>query len=254
MGAKGNLTSGVDPELELLPCESSDTCTWIETDKKKGADLTALCRVQSNGLLKGAICGEGNEGFMCSKCKKGYTKINGSCVICPGFNWGTLAFGVLTTLLSAFFLLHKSTGAAVVSEEEIAAIWAKVDVGTNPIPESCLHKGRTYNFQLPTVDQGSLNEEGVVKVFELTGVNMTGSNLTKLKKEEFDDEGENGVMKIGDFIRYRGAGQPTSGLGIAVFFIQTLALIAKDASFFGAADALNLDAEQAAGACVSPLG
>ena len=148
-----------------------------------------------------------------------------------------MAIGLLTTLASSFFLLHKSTGAAVVSNEEIAAIWSKVDIGTKPVPLECLSGYGPYPGIL--VGDGRLNEEGVVKVFELTGVHMAPSQMKSLKKQEFDDVGPEGVMTLGDFIRYRGAGQPTSGLGIAVFFIQTLALIAKDASFFGAADALN---------------
>jgi hypothetical protein len=39
----------------------------------------------------------------------------------------------------------------------------------------------------------------------------------------------------------------------AIFFMQTLGLILKDADFFGLLGALNLDLESATGQCVAPL-
>lgn len=42
-------------------------------------------------------------------------------------------------------------------------------------------------------------------------------------------------------------------MGTAIFFIQTFGLLAKDASFFGAGEFFNLDAEEASGRCLSPL-
>ena len=77
------------------------------------------------------------------------------------------------------------------------------------------------------------------------------TQMAKVVDEEFDN---NERLSTEDFVRLRASSQPTSGFAIAIFFVQTMALVAKDASFFGAADALNLDSEQATGTCVTPLG
>ena len=42
-------------------------------------------------------------------------------------------------------------------------------------------------------------------------------------------------------------------MGTAIFFVQTFALLAKDASFFGLGTVLNLDPEESTGECMSPL-
>ena len=83
-----------------------------------------------------------------------------------------------------------------------------------------------------------------------SGIILTQEQQDKMLAQEF---GDGGTVYIEDFVRVRGKSQPTSGFGIAVFFVQTFALLAKDAEFFGAADVLNLDSEKAMGACVSPL-
>jgi hypothetical protein len=102
-----------------------------------------------------------------------------------------------------------------------------------------------------------LERARVKKVFLLTGEFISDRQLDKLQEEEFGEFEVNGtkllMLSKADFIRIRSKSTPTSGFGIAIFFIQTLALIAKDAGGFGFANALNLDAEQATGTCVSPL-
>jgi hypothetical protein len=61
------------------------------------------------------------------------------------------------------------------------------------------------------------------------------------------------VVQREKFVRAASQTTPTAALSIAIFFIQTFGLLAKEASFFGAAEVLNLDAEKAVGKCVTPL-
>jgi hypothetical protein len=42
-------------------------------------------------------------------------------------------------------------------------------------------------------------------------------------------------------------------MGTAIFFVQTFALLAKDASFFGLGTVLNLDAEESTGKCMTDM-
>ena len=87
-------------------------------------------------------------------------------------------------------------------------------------------------------------------VMLLTGVRLTPQQKDDMMHQHF---GGRGPISVDDFCRVRGKSQPTTGFAVAIFFVQTFALLAKDAGFFGFADALNMDSEQALGACVAPL-
>ena len=231
---------GVNATPELLPCEAAETCL-VQENCSFDLSRRHLATVERKGLAPGAVCGEGNEGFMCSKCKDGYTKIAGDCIECPGFNYGSLAMSLFISLLSAFYLLHKSTGTAIISPAELRQIWVKVDHSEAPPNE----KTRT-GFGYLSLEKAITGEKSVMR---LTGIKLTQDKVEKMVEEDLGE----GNVHIDDFVRVHCASQPTSGFGIAIFFVQTFALLAKDASFFGFADALNLDAEQAIGACVTPL-
>ena len=239
VSSRSNLTS--QSVIELLPCEAEGACEFVDIGVNR--EHASVCYI-SNGTITSAVCGTGNEGFMCATCSPGYTKIGGICLECPGFNYLTILISLVTSFGMAVLMLHKSTGAGVVNEQEIKQIWDKVDNVVVDGEAGC----------------GYLERERVQKAFELTGETYSENQMDKLEKEEFGDyvTDKPGVtirmMTKQDFVRVRSKSAPTSGFGIAIFFIQTLALIAKDASFFGAADILNLDAEKATGSCVSPLG
>jgi len=260
---------------EMIPCEAEGSCV-----KQASCNFTGG-RAEMNeraGLIPGAVCGLGNEGFMCATCKDGYTKIAGGCIECSGFDWRSLAVSLLVSFGSAYFLLHKSTGTAAVSPDELRQIWSKVDHSEAPTN----HKTRTgygylgvgkalgvrygrfgktpeqtkllvSDFAGLTLDrhekEARLEEMGQ-SVMLLTGVTLTEKQTEDMMKDSFGGQGPIGVD---DFVRMRGKSQPTTGFAVAIFFVQTFALLAKDAGFFGFADALNMDSEQALGACVSPL-
>ena len=240
-------TSSTNGTLHILPCEAEGACHYVPgvngAEERRSAAATGnnavlrSCYVDRL-LASGAVCGTGNAGFMCASCDKGYTKINGQCIDCPGFNYATLGVTLVMSLVSAFYLLHKSTGSAVVSPAEIRTIWKKMDKGGSGPDE-----GEGANWFLDVKD--------AQLVYFMTGVVMSDTQMAKVVDEEFDI---NERLSMEDFVRLRASSQPTSGFAIAIFFVQTMALVAKDASFFGAADALNLDSEQATGTCVSPLG
>ena len=56
-----------------------------------------------------------------------------------------------------------------------------------------------------------------------------------------------GVVLAEDFVREQSARSPTQSIATAIFFVQSLGLILKDADFFGILGALNLDLEAATG-------
>jgi hypothetical protein len=57
----------------------------------------------------GGACGEGYEGFLCRSCKDGYRKLGGKCIVCDNFGWRMLGQALGVLLMTALFLLHKST-------------------------------------------------------------------------------------------------------------------------------------------------
>lgn len=76
------------------------------------------------------------------------------------------------------------------------------------------------------------------------------------EKNEFHDAVTGTPQKLVcvlDFVEEQKKKAPSASVGTAIFFMQTLSLVAKDANWFGVLEALNLDVEKAAGACVSPL-
>ena len=112
--------------LEILACESESAC------------VAGNCSAWFNqgGIAKGTSCGKGYEGFLCTQCAAGYTKISNRCIVCQNVSWPLLAAHILFNLLVAFFLLHKSTGMTV-SAEEFESVWRKVDVNcTDTLPLS----------------------------------------------------------------------------------------------------------------------
>ena len=60
-------------------------------------------------------------------------------------------------------------------------------------------------------------------------------------------QGQNGLVSKDNFVRVEKADGETASVSIFVFFIQTVGLICKEQSFFGAADYFNLDMESSAG-------
>merc|ERR1711871_1720063 len=61
------------------------------------------------------------------------------------------------------------------------------------------------------------------------------------------------IVEKNHFVLARSTESPTAALGIAIFFIQSYTLLAKESSYFDAGDSINLDAESTAGQCLSPL-
>ncbi len=61
------------------------------------------------------------------------------------------------------------------------------------------------------------------------------------------------LVSVLDFVEEQKKKAPSASVGTAIFFVQTLSLVAKDANWFGVLEAMNLDVEKAAGACISPL-
>ena len=89
----------------------------------------------------GANCRAGSTGFLCAHCEEGYSKISGDCLVCPGFQWGTISLSLVGSILTGLFLLHKSTSATI-SRTEIELIWEKVDI---------THIGKLQNKQVGKV-------------------------------------------------------------------------------------------------------
>eukprot|EP01043_Picozoa_sp_COSAG02_P034565 COSAG02_NODE_2426_length_8891_cov_4.565059_2_plen_1149_part_00 len=277
---------------EILPCEADGACifqydcVWVSdigifgarnADNRSAYGDPTFLSNELPGLAPGAVCGPGNEGFLCASCKEGFTKIGGVCIECSSFDFRALAVSFLVSLGSAFFLLHKSTGTAVVSPDELRQLWSKVDHSEAPTNDRTRtgygylsvdkalgvrygHFGRTpeQTERLASesfAQMGDAQREEELKemgksVMLLTGIRLTEQQKNDMVKQHF---GGHGPISVNDFCRVRGKSQPTTGFAVAIFFVQTFALLAKDAGFFGFADALNMDSEQALGACVAPL-
>jgi hypothetical protein len=85
----------------------------------------------------------------------------------------------------------------------------------------------------------------------LLGASVSAAKVEKLA-EEFGVDAH-GRVAARDFVRVQAKSAPSQAIPTAVFFIQTLAMILKEARYFGVLDALNLDVEEAVGKCISPL-
>jgi Ca2+-binding EF-hand superfamily protein len=222
---------------QLIACETDEACV-ATLPQYNESELTCPDWLKLEPVVEGggsAVCSLGYTGFLCATCDVGFNKVASSCVPCEGFDWGMLALAVLMDLLTALYLLHKST-TATVSASELQQIFYKVDVNR----------------------VGSLDKKGVEKALVMTGVHMNENRLTEYMADYgTDEDGPGGaarrVIDVLTFVQLRSQSAPTAALGVAIFFLQTFGLLAKDASYFGAADFLNLDAESAAGKCLSPL-
>jgi hypothetical protein len=159
---------------DLLACETAEACTdFVDTDAVDSLATVALCRqwFTTSGdqlnitMSTGAKCSNGTQGFMCLECKVGHSKVGGSCVECPGFDWGMLAFSLLGNLLMALFLLHKST-VTTISKLEIVHIWNKVDTNRS----------------------GQLGQDGVGQVLGLMGARLSDDTVAEKMKNVFGAE------------------------------------------------------------------
>jgi hypothetical protein len=210
---------------QLLECETSGACTEH--------DSAELCTdwLTERGLKAGANkCSLGTEGFMCLHCNANSSKVGGKCFDCPGYDFQTMLLSLLTNLFTALFLLHKST-IATVSKAEIEEIWFKVDVdGTD-----------------------ELAGEDVGTVLRLLGKDLSEAQLKKRLTQSLNAVPPRFAVPRETFVAFQSYESPTAAIGTAVFFVQTFALLAKDASFFGMGSLLNLDAEEASGRCLSPM-
>jgi len=171
---------------------------------------------------------------MCLQCLEGYNKVGGRCFECPGFDWRILTLSLVFNLLMALFLLFKSTKATA-SKAEIVAIWRKVDLKSTPGAP------------------GVLDGECVGEVLALLGKHLSTEQLNKTLAKSFQAVPPRFTVRQEDFVKFQSLDSPTAAMGTAIFFVQTFALLAKDASFFGMGSVLNLDAEEASGRCISPL-
>ena len=118
-------------------------------------------------------------------------------------------------------------------------------------------------------DVGQLDEAAVGKVLKLLGLHLSETQLSDMLTKEFGQSHTNeaieneatepseGAAKApliifrDEFVASREKDAPTAALPIGIFFVQTFGLLAKDASLFGFAEALNLDPEEATGQCLS---
>lgn len=137
-------------------------------------------------------------------------------------------------MATALFLLHKSTKATC-SSEEFRAIWHKVD----------------------TSHSGVLDAAGIKQVLALTGAQMSDERVASMCTKDFgarmSADGVSLEVHADDFERKMASSAPTAALGTAIFFVQSFSLLVKDVSIFSSAGALDLDAEQVLGECISPL-
>jgi predicted outer membrane repeat protein len=213
----------------LLACETNQACR-LPSDMGVPNCTVLLAQFSTQ---PGAVCGKGYSGFMCSQCAQGYSKVAKECVPCPGFDFPMLALGVAVNFATAFFLLHKSTKATIASTE-IEKIWHKVDID---------HKNE-------------LDQQGVTHVLEMMGVYASPDKVSQMMIKEFGalEEGPKAMVVTRDyFVLARSTESPTAALGIAIFFIQSYTLLAKESSYFDVGDNMNMDAEATAGQCLSPL-
>ena len=72
-----------------------------------------------------AECNDEYSGLLCATCFGPFISVNNKCISCPGVNWSMIFSALLTNLVMALFMLHKSTKAAI-SATEIRHVWHKV--------------------------------------------------------------------------------------------------------------------------------
>jgi len=211
---------------QLLECETSLACSQHDS-----VELCTGWLTEQRELKTGAnMCGAGTTGFMCLQCTGNSSKVGGKCFDCPGVDWKTMLLSLLTNLFTALFLLHKST-IATVSKAEIEAIWYKVDLKNS----------------------GVLEGEDVGRLLRLLGKDLSEAQLNKTLTKSLNAVPPLFSVPKNTFVEFQSYESPTAAVGTAVFFVQTFALLAKDASFFGMGSLLNLDAEEASGRCLSPM-
>jgi hypothetical protein len=214
-------------EVQLLGCQSPEAC--IAADNVTAwLDYSVAPAAEQRHYLA-AHCGDGYGGFLCGECDDGFQKIVGKCVVCGSFDIGMLAWTLAVNLVMTLFLLHKAAR-PIVSATEIKAIWYQVDSSRSDF----------------------LDLEGVRAVLLLLGSSMSATKVEKLAREEIGVDAH-GRVAVEDFVRVQAKRAPSQAIPTAIFFLQSLALILRQADYFGVLDALNLDVEEAVGKCISPL-
>ena len=217
-----------------------------------------------NGQVAGAVCAEGTTGFLCAECAEDYVKVSGQCVACTGFDVPVFLMSLAMAFCTALFLLHSSTGASALSNDDIRHIWYKFDIE----------------------NRGYLYPDQVFNVLRMTGKHMTDKVFAEYMLKQFGvkleletAEGGGGDVEEGtsfgllrmdsrrrknkvhylqsdavamkDFLAVYAAQRPSKNIGLLIFFFQTLGLIAKDTSqIFDAASALDLNAEKTTESCM----
>jgi Ca2+-binding EF-hand superfamily protein len=247
---------------ELLPCENHASCVHVAT------------RGNLSGLA-GGKCGEGYEGFLCRECQNGYMKVGGLCIVCTDFSPAMIVLNGAMLVLVALLLLHQST-MAVVSSTEFKQVWRKVDVhdtgfldfdGVVAVLRLLGKQGQTGHvlaeklFRDIGLDPPSFYSPHKPKRRGKDSLSVEfygrGSDLTHCYHQSehirIPTLQPHKLIHADDFVLTQKARAPTAAVPTAIFFVQTIGLIGKDASFFGALDALNLDVEKAAGACIAPM-
>jgi Ca2+-binding EF-hand superfamily protein len=213
-------------DVELLGCQSADACVTA-TNVTAWLAGSAVAAVKNRRHLA-AQCGDGYTGFLCGECDDGFEKIDGKCIVCAAFDMHMLTWTLFLNLGMTLFIFHKSAR-PVVSATEIRAIWYQVD----------------------TAREGFLDLYGIGAVLLRLGASVSATKVEKLSHEMGVDA--HSRVAVGDFVRVLAKSAPSQAFPTAVFFYQSLALILKQAEYFGVLDALNLDVEEAVGKCISPL-
>jgi hypothetical protein len=256
---------------QLLACENAHSCrTNISTQADGTSGCAAWIAASPLGTAaRSAECAPLHRGFRCAHCTDEAVKIKGVCRPCPGVQWKMVALDIAIKFCTAFFLFHKST-AATFSAHDVRLIWHKVD--TDHDPES-------------PAEECVLGKAGVRQVLALLGLHPSEKKLDATMHKEYlartrahrrrqraEAEGVGGVVAVEAkargmeegpedellvdaevFCRIESAKSPTASLGIAIFFLQTFALIARGAGFADSLGVANLNTEEAAQMCVSPL-
>jgi hypothetical protein len=140
---------------------------------------------------------------------------------------------VVSNLVIAMLLLKKATSESI-SIDDAKNTWQQVD----------------------TEDAGVLSIEKTGLVLSMTGVFLSNEELYSMcvRKRAFGPLTGNKEVHIKGFLLHASRDAPSAKLEIAIFFIQTYGLLAKDASIFAFTALLNMDVESTAGGCLAPLG
>ena len=216
--------SGSD-DVMLIPCEgtyqcrSSDSCTDTLTSQQ------------------GAQCGLHHRtgSFLCAQCDPGYSKVEGSCVECRGLNWTVLGATVFSSILTGAWLLYKSLK-TVIAVAHADAIFNTVDADSSGL----LSKEEMQNLWVQLGDANAARD--------------ANKRLRKIlnNKSPDSDVSEDEEVTRQQFRTWCRNNMPSATMSLAIFAIQTLALLFQDNGLFGWANILNLDAEAATGSCLVP--